>query len=88
MQSMWKACLHLGSSRRISTSSNLAKQTAHSRPSLVPLREEKRKKGRDSTTVLSRPAAAAAEERERWRPSWIWCWPEAWAEAARWQNLA
>lgn len=84
MQSMWKACLHLGSSLRISTSSNLARQTAHSRPSLEPRREEKRKKGRDSTTVLSTPEA---RERERARPSWK-CWFMLWTEAARWQNLA
>jgi hypothetical protein len=52
---MWKACLHFGSNLRISISSNFERQTAHSSPSLDPLREVNLKKGSDSITVLSIP---------------------------------
>ncbi|KAL3841067.1 hypothetical protein ACJIZ3_025658 [Penstemon smallii] len=43
--STWKACLHLGRSRKTSSGSNLFRQTAHSRPSFWPLNEENRNKG-------------------------------------------
>lgn len=55
MQLMWKACLHFGSNLRISSSSNLKRQTAHSRPSFDPLSEENLKNGSASITCLSIP---------------------------------
>jgi hypothetical protein len=47
--------MHLGNSLRTSESSNFDMQTAHSRPSFEPLREENLKKGRELINSSSIP---------------------------------